>query len=194
MSSPGADPSVRTTSGRATARSCVMEHRRSKPHESEPEQGRGVRGGAAHDRAGRGQPRPRSRTSSSASRGSSKGNDELRMALTDPQLPAERRQAVIEELLEGKALPTTKAIVSFVVGIGRAGGPAGDRRPVRRRWRPRNVSTRSPRCAPRSRSTTTQRTPAGRGLEQGDRQAGRGEGRSSTRRCSAVSSPASATP
>jgi F-type H+-transporting ATPase subunit delta len=48
------------------------------------------------------------------------GNDQLRMALTDPQLPAERRQAVVEELLEGRALPTTKALVSFVVGIGRA--------------------------------------------------------------------------
>ena len=49
------------------------------------------------------------------------GNDELRMALTDPQLPAERRQAVIEELLGGKALPSTRAMISFVVGIGRAG-------------------------------------------------------------------------
>jgi F-type H+-transporting ATPase subunit delta len=48
------------------------------------------------------------------------GSDELRMALTDPQLPAERRQAVIEDLLEGKALPTTKAIISFVVLLGRA--------------------------------------------------------------------------
>jgi F-type H+-transporting ATPase subunit delta len=48
------------------------------------------------------------------------GNDELRMALTDPQLPAERRQAVVEELLEGKALQTTRAIISFVVGTGRA--------------------------------------------------------------------------
>jgi F-type H+-transporting ATPase subunit delta len=48
------------------------------------------------------------------------GNDDLRMALTDPQLPAERRQAVIEELLGGKALPTTRAMISFVVGIGRA--------------------------------------------------------------------------
>lgn len=48
------------------------------------------------------------------------GNDELRMALTDPQLPAERRQAVVEELLQQRALPTTKALVSFVVGIGRA--------------------------------------------------------------------------
>ncbi|MCU1427559.1 MAG: synthase, delta subunit [Actinomycetia bacterium] len=48
------------------------------------------------------------------------GSDELRMALTDPLLPAERRQAVIEDLLEGKALQTTKAMVSFVVAIGRA--------------------------------------------------------------------------
>jgi F-type H+-transporting ATPase subunit delta len=49
------------------------------------------------------------------------GNDELRLALTDPQLPAERRQAVVEELLGDKALPTTRAMVSFIVGIGRAG-------------------------------------------------------------------------
>lgn len=48
------------------------------------------------------------------------GNDELRMALTDPQLPAERREAVVEELLSAKVLPTTRAIISFVVGIGRA--------------------------------------------------------------------------
>jgi F-type H+-transporting ATPase subunit delta len=48
------------------------------------------------------------------------GNDELRMALTDPQLPAERRQAVVEELLEGKALPLTRAMISFAVGAGRA--------------------------------------------------------------------------
>ena len=48
------------------------------------------------------------------------GSDELRMALSDPQLPAERRQAVIEDLLQGKALPTTRALVSFVVSLGRA--------------------------------------------------------------------------
>jgi len=48
------------------------------------------------------------------------GNDDLRMALTDPQLPAERREAVVEELLKQKALPTTRAIVSFIVAIGRA--------------------------------------------------------------------------
>ena len=49
------------------------------------------------------------------------GSDELRMALTDPQLPAERRQAVVEQLLEQKALPITRALVSFIVGAGRAG-------------------------------------------------------------------------
>jgi F-type H+-transporting ATPase subunit delta len=48
------------------------------------------------------------------------GSDELRMALTDPQLPAERRQAVVEELIGAKALPTTRAMVSFIVAIGRA--------------------------------------------------------------------------
>jgi F-type H+-transporting ATPase subunit delta len=48
------------------------------------------------------------------------GSDDLRMALTDPQLPAERRQAIVEDLLGGKALPTTVALISFVVGIGRA--------------------------------------------------------------------------
>ncbi len=48
------------------------------------------------------------------------GSDDLRMALTDPQLPAERRQAVVEDLLEGKALPTTMAIISFIVMLGRA--------------------------------------------------------------------------
>lgn len=47
------------------------------------------------------------------------GNDELRTALSDPTIPAERRQAVVEELLGGKALGVSKAIASFVVGVGR---------------------------------------------------------------------------
>lgn len=48
------------------------------------------------------------------------GNDELRMGLSDPALPVERRQAVVEELLGGKALIVSKAVASFLVGIGRA--------------------------------------------------------------------------
>ena len=49
------------------------------------------------------------------------GNDDLRMALTDPSLPAERRMAVVEELMGGKALNVSAALASFIVGIGRAG-------------------------------------------------------------------------
>jgi len=47
------------------------------------------------------------------------GNDELRMAISDATLPAERRSAIVEDILGPKALQTTTAIASFVVGIGR---------------------------------------------------------------------------
>ena len=47
-------------------------------------------------------------------------NDDLRMALTDPALPTDRRMAVVEELMGGKALNVSAALASFVVGIGRA--------------------------------------------------------------------------
>ncbi|MCZ7525094.1 MAG: ATP synthase F1 subunit delta [Acidimicrobiia bacterium] len=49
------------------------------------------------------------------------GNDALRLALTDQALPVERRIAVVEELLEAKALRTTVALASLLVGAGRAG-------------------------------------------------------------------------
>jgi F-type H+-transporting ATPase subunit delta len=48
------------------------------------------------------------------------GNDDLRMALTDPSLPTDRRMGVVEELMGGKALNTSAALAAFVVGIGRA--------------------------------------------------------------------------
>ncbi len=47
-------------------------------------------------------------------------NDDLRMALTDPGLPIERRVAVIDELMGNKALATSTALVSLVVGGGQA--------------------------------------------------------------------------
>jgi F-type H+-transporting ATPase subunit delta len=47
------------------------------------------------------------------------GNDELREAISDPHLPVERRQQIVEDLLEGKALPLTISLVSAVVGNGR---------------------------------------------------------------------------
>ena len=48
------------------------------------------------------------------------GSDELRNALTDAGIPAARRQQIVEDLLGGKASPTTVALVSMVVGTGRA--------------------------------------------------------------------------
>ena len=41
-------------------------------------------------------------------------------ALTDPSIPASRRQQIVEDLLGGKASSTTVALVSLVVGTGRA--------------------------------------------------------------------------
>ena len=46
-------------------------------------------------------------------------SDELRNALTDEQIPAARRQAIVEDLLGGKATATTTQLVSMVIGSGR---------------------------------------------------------------------------
>jgi F-type H+-transporting ATPase subunit delta len=48
------------------------------------------------------------------------GSDQLRDALTDPGIPASRRQQIVEDLLGGRASATTVALVSMVVGTGRA--------------------------------------------------------------------------
>ena len=47
-------------------------------------------------------------------------SDELRTALTDEQIPAEKRQAIIEDLLGGKATATTTQLIGMVVGAGRS--------------------------------------------------------------------------
>jgi len=46
-------------------------------------------------------------------------SDQLRSALTDELVPADRRQQIVEDLLGGKATPTTVQLVSLVVGSGR---------------------------------------------------------------------------
>lgn len=46
-------------------------------------------------------------------------SDTLRNALTDEMVPAGKRQAIVEDLLGGKATPTTTQLVSMVVGSGR---------------------------------------------------------------------------
>ncbi len=47
-------------------------------------------------------------------------NDELRTTLTDAALPVSRRQQIVEDLLGGRANPITTALLSMVVGAGRA--------------------------------------------------------------------------
>jgi len=47
-------------------------------------------------------------------------NDNLRSALADRSLPVERRLAVIDELLGGKALPVSTAMIGMIVSVGRA--------------------------------------------------------------------------
>jgi F-type H+-transporting ATPase subunit delta len=47
-------------------------------------------------------------------------SEELQRALTDPQLPAARRQQIVEDLLGGAADHTTVAVVSLLVGVGRS--------------------------------------------------------------------------
>lgn len=47
-------------------------------------------------------------------------SDALRNALIDEQIPAAKRQAIIEDLLGGKATRTTVQLVSMVVGSGRS--------------------------------------------------------------------------
>ena len=48
-------------------------------------------------------------------------NDDLRMVLGDRTVPAERRVAIVEELMGGTALPVSVGLVSMVVGADRAG-------------------------------------------------------------------------
>ena len=48
------------------------------------------------------------------------GNDDLRQTLTDQQLPPDKRQEIVEDLLSGKASSLTSSLVSFVVSLGRA--------------------------------------------------------------------------
>ena len=44
---------------------------------------------------------------------------ELREALTDPRLPAERKKSILEDLLGGRASEVTVGLVEFIIGQGR---------------------------------------------------------------------------
>jgi len=48
-------------------------------------------------------------------------SDELRATLTDPDIPTDKRQDIVQSLLAmGKTTPITTSLVSFVVGAGHA--------------------------------------------------------------------------
>lgn len=49
------------------------------------------------------------------------GNDDLRTALTDAGLPAEKRQQIVADVLGGQASKATHAIAAMIVGAGRGG-------------------------------------------------------------------------
>lgn len=48
------------------------------------------------------------------------GNDNLRDALINPGIEVEQRQAIVDQLLEGKVLTVTKALASLIVLAGRS--------------------------------------------------------------------------
>ena len=50
-----------------------------------------------------------------------RGNDGLQSALSDADIPVERRVQIVEDLLDGKATSATTSLVSMVVGAGRGG-------------------------------------------------------------------------
>ena len=66
-------------------------------------------------------------------------HEELAEALADRRLPLERKQAVLEDLLEARAHPLTTAFVSFAVGLGRA----GDLPEIAHRFRARAAEARN---------------------------------------------------
>ncbi len=47
-------------------------------------------------------------------------SSDLRLALSDPRLPLERKQGIIEDLLGGRVLPLTLNLVNLVVAAGRS--------------------------------------------------------------------------
>lgn len=46
-------------------------------------------------------------------------SDELRQTLTDPHIPADRRQQIVQDILQGQASNTTTGLVTMIVATGR---------------------------------------------------------------------------
>src|SRR5690554_2596641 len=84
-------------------------------------------------------------------------SDELRSTLTDPQLPLERKQGVLEELIGGRASRLTRSVLHLIVGLDRASELPQIVRSLMRRQLLRDPRP-SPRSARRSRSTMRRST------------------------------------
>ena len=103
-------------------------------------------------------------------------SESLRATLTDEMIPPAKRQAVVEDLLGGKASSTTTQLLSFVIGSGRAADLPEHHHRARRSCRGDEVPHR--RRGPfRSRADRRPERPVDRGAGQRHRQASRAEGR-----------------
>ena len=103
------------------------------------------------------------------------GNDELRNTLTDASIPVARRQQIVEDLLGGKASPTTVSLLSMVIGAGRSRDlPAIIDELVRLSAASADKQVAEVRAAVEL--TEDQRARLGERAAGGDRQAGRGQG------------------
>jgi F-type H+-transporting ATPase subunit delta len=47
-------------------------------------------------------------------------SSDLRLTLSDPRLPLERKQGIVDDLVGGRALPLTVSLVDFLVSAGRS--------------------------------------------------------------------------
>ncbi len=102
-------------------------------------------------------------------------SDALRNALTDEMIPASKRQAIVEDLLGGKATATTTQLVSMVVGSGRGRDlPAIIDQLVQRASSSKNLEVAEVRSAVAL--TADQQTRVGRGAGQRHRQASERKG------------------
>ena len=119
-------------------------------------------------------------------------SDELRNALSDDQIPPAKRQAIVEDLLGGKATPTTVQLISMVVGSGHGRDlPAIIDRMVERAASSKDREVAEVRSAVELTADQTQRLARPSPTPPARTSASRS---SSTPPCSAASSPPSATP
>ena len=138
---------------------------------------RGVRAGAARDRRRPRATSTRSRTSCSASRGSSRATTSCAWRSPNPGLPVDRRAAIVEELLENRALPTTRGDRGVHRRRRSRPRPAGDRRPRSSSSRPQTREHEVAEVRSAVPLDDAQQAAARRRAVAGDRQAGRGQGR-----------------